>query len=77
MGAGRDVLQVVVGLLIGSLGARWLTNEADTRLLRAAVCKAAAAPAADPATIREMEIAPPAALLETATALEPRRATLR
>ena len=75
--AWRDVLQVTVGLLIGSLGARWISSEADTRLLRAAACKAAAAPAADPATIREMETAPPAAVLETAAALEPRRANLR
>jgi hypothetical protein len=74
---GRAVLQFVFGLLIGMLGARWITSEADKRLLRAAACKAAAAPAADPTTIREMELAPPAAVLRMATALEPRRTTPR
>ncbi len=74
---GGEVLQLLVGMLIGSLGARWITSESDKRILRAAACKAAAAPAADPATIREMEVAPPAVVLQTATALEPRRANLR
>jgi hypothetical protein len=74
---GRAMLQMVVGMLIGSLGARWITNEADKRLLRAAACRAAAAPAADPETIRAMEVAPPRAVLKVATALEPRRATHR
>ena len=75
--AVRLVLQFAFGLLIGMLGARWITNEADKQLLRAAACTAAAAPAADPTTIREMELAPPATVLRMATALEPRRATLR
>jgi hypothetical protein len=77
LGAGRALLQLVVGLLVGSLGARWITSEADRRILRAAACTAAAAPAADPATLREMELAPPAGVLKAAAALQPRRATLR
>ena len=74
---GGVLLGIVVGLVIGALGARSFTDEADKRLLRAAACKAAASPAADPATIREMEMAPPHAVLKTATGLEPRRATRR
>lgn len=75
--AGGILLGTVVGLVIGSLGARSITDESDKRLLRAAACKAAASPAADPATVREMESAPPHAVLKTATALEPRRAHRR
>jgi len=75
--AGGALLAVVVGLVIGSIGARAITNESDKRFLRAAACKAAAAPAADPATIREMALAPPHAMLKMALALEPRRAVFR
>jgi hypothetical protein len=76
-GAASPLPGAIVGLAIGSLGARLITDEADKRVLRAAACKAAAAPAADPATIREMELAPPSDVLKAATALEPCRATLR
>jgi hypothetical protein len=75
--AGDALLTLVVGVVLGSIGARAITNESDKRILRAAVSKAAAAPAADPATIREMELLPPYAVLKTATALEPRRAAMR
>lgn len=75
--AGGVLLGIVVGLVVGSLGARSVTDESDKRLLRAAACKAAASPAADPATVRKMELAPPHAVLKTATALEPRRAHRR
>jgi hypothetical protein len=74
---GGVLLGIIVGLVIGSLGARSVTDESDKRLLRAAACKAAASPAADPATIREMELATPHAVLKTAAALEPRRAHRR
>jgi hypothetical protein len=75
--AGDAMVTLIAGLVLGSMGARSITNESDKRLLRAAVSKAAAAPAADPATIREMELLPPYAVLKTATALEPRRAAMR
>jgi hypothetical protein len=74
---GAAVVAVIMGLLLGSLAARSITSEADKRLLHAAVCKAAAAPAADAATIRVIELALPHAVLKTATALEPRRAHRR
>ena len=74
---GDALLTLIVGLMLGSIGARSITNESDKRFLRAALSKAAAAPAADPATIQEMEILPPYAVLKTATALEPRRAAMR
>jgi hypothetical protein len=75
--ADDALLPIVVGVALGAIGARSITNESDKRFLRAAVSKAAAAPAADPGTIREMELLPPYAVLKTATALEPRRAVMR
>jgi hypothetical protein len=44
---------------IGFGAARLATNEADKRLLHEAVCKASAAPAAPPATVRAMQTAAP------------------
>lgn len=62
---------LVVGLLLGALAARWISNETDKRLLRAAACHAASAPAAHPDTVSEMEDAPPHRVFETAARLVP------
>lgn len=61
---------VVLGL-VGLLAARSLTNETDRRLLRVAVCKASAAPAAHPDTRQIMEKAPPYVVYLTADAMMP------
>lgn len=66
------LLTVVGGLLVGLLAARWITNESDKRLLRAAACKASAAPAAHPDTVRAIELAPPFEVYNTADGLMPR-----
>ena len=63
------VLALVGGVCAGALAARWMTNEADKRLLRAAVSKACAAPAAHPDTAHVMEIAPPYDVFVTASDL--------
>jgi hypothetical protein len=68
---------VAAGVLLGALVSRAITGEADRRVLRAAVCAAAAAPAADTDTIRTLAMAPPADVLRAAVALEPRKALLR
>jgi hypothetical protein len=70
-------LRVAAGVVLGALASRAITGEADRRLLRAAVCAAAAAPAADAETIRTLAMAPPADVLRAAVALEPRKALLR
>jgi hypothetical protein len=70
--SGDTVALSTAGFLVGLAASRWVTNETDKRLLRAAVCKAAAAPAADPVTIRRMEEAPPHSVLSEADRLMPR-----
>lgn len=59
----------VVALALGALAARWLTSEADKRLLRAAACRACTAPAAHPDTAATMEFAPPYEVYKTAETL--------
>ncbi len=66
-------LLAAVGLLIGFLAARSVTIEIDNRLLRVAVCRASAAPAAHPDTVRAMELVPPYVIYKTADELMPRR----
>ena len=56
---------------IGFGAARLATNEADKRLLQEAVCKASAAPAAPPATVRAMETAAPWVVYTTTSELMP------
>ena len=70
--AGDLALSLAGSLLVGGLAARWVTNEADVRLLRAAATRACAAPAAHPDTARAMEIASPYEVFQTATDLVPR-----
>ncbi len=56
---------VIGAMLIGTGGARWLTNEVDKQLLRAAAVEAAAAPASITSS-QEMIAAPPAKILDIA-----------
>jgi hypothetical protein len=70
--AGDLALALVGALFAGILAARWMTNETDTRLLRAAVSRACAAPAAHPDTTRAMEMASPYEVFQTAKDLVPR-----
>ncbi len=61
---------ITLGALVGAIvvgvgGARWLTNEVDKTLLKAAAVKSLAAPSA-PGESREMVTASPARVLEIA-----------
>jgi len=62
----------LAGAAIGLLTARCLTNETDNQLLRVAVCKASAAPAAHPDTVRALEAAPPRVIYATVDQMMPR-----
>lgn len=55
-------------VLVGIGGARWLTNEVDKSLLKAAATKAMAAEA-DPAIARQMALASPLEAFEIAKKL--------
>jgi hypothetical protein len=63
--ASFTLANVVGAMLVGMGGARWLTNEIDKRLLRAAAVTAASAPAA-PAAAQDMAAASPASVLTIA-----------
>ncbi len=52
-------ISAIATLVVGALAARYLTNEADKRMLRLAVLKAASAPAAHPDTVSAMWFAAP------------------
>ena len=58
---------------IGFVTAGWLAAERDKRVLRQAVCRAAAAPAAHPDTVLALAHASPDAVFEAVNALLPRR----
>jgi hypothetical protein len=75
--ATNVLLPLGSGLFTGFVCARWMTNEADKAVLRAAVCKATAAPAADPETVHAFGAASPLEIYETVDALLPRRARYR
>ncbi len=62
------VSALIGAVLIGIAGARWLTNEVDKTLLRAAASKAASAQPA-PSKGQEMALASPARVLEIAKTL--------
>ncbi len=68
---GDLILGLAAAAAIGVLAARWITNETDKRLLRVAVSKACAAPAAHPDTAHAMELAPPYEVFRTASDLGP------
>ena len=70
--AGNLALTIAAAVIAGGLAARWITNEVDVRLLRAAATRACAAPAAHPDTARSMEVASPYEVFQTATDLVPK-----
>jgi hypothetical protein len=76
-GCAVDVLSIgpgtLVAVLVGLLSARCLTDHVDKRLLREAACRACAAPAAHPDTVRTIQKAPPYAVFIAADELMPRR----
>jgi hypothetical protein len=59
---GLSLSAVVGGLLVGVGGARWLTNEVDKKLLRAAASKAASGQPNDQKAIRISAASPAEAL---------------
>ncbi len=59
---GLSLTSVVGGLLVGVGGARWLTNEVDKKLLRAAASKAASGQSNDQKAIRISAASPAEAL---------------
>ncbi|MEJ2137808.1 MAG: hypothetical protein P8X86_21535 [Desulfofustis sp.] len=59
---GLSLSSVVGGLLVGIGGARWLTNEVDKKLLRAAASKAASGQPNDQKAIRISAASPAEAL---------------
>ncbi len=67
--ASFTLASVVGALLVGIGGARWLTNEVDKRMLRAAAAEAANAPAS-PATAQQIVAASPARILDIAQKLQ-------
>jgi len=69
--AGQLLTVLCASVCIGFGAARLATNEADKRLLHEAVCKASAAPAAPPDTVRAMETAAPWVVYTTTTELMP------
>ena len=69
--AGHLLTVLFASVCIGFGAARLATNEADKRLLHEAACKASAAPAAPPDTVRAMETAAPWVVYTTATELMP------
>jgi hypothetical protein len=69
--AGHLLTVLLTSACIGFGAARLATNEADKRLLHDAVCKASAAPAAPPETVRAMETAAPWVVYTTTTELMP------
>jgi hypothetical protein len=68
---GELLALLVTSVGIGFGAARLATNEADKRLLHEAVCKASAAPAAPPDTVRAIEVAPPWEVYTTTDELMP------
>ncbi len=64
-GISFTLASVVGAMLIGIGGARWLTNEVDKQLLRAAAAEAAGAPASSNAS-QQMLVASPAKILDIA-----------
>jgi hypothetical protein len=64
---------LLASVCIGFAAARLATDEVDKRLLHQAVCKASAAPAAPPDTVRAIETADPWVVYTTTTELTPPR----
>ncbi|MGD2038161.1 MAG: hypothetical protein PVH28_09775 [Desulfobacterales bacterium] len=66
---GLSLSSVIGALLVGVGGARWLTNEVDKKLLRAAASKAASGQPSNQKAIR-ISAAPPAEALNIAAEAE-------
>ncbi|HEY3382566.1 MAG TPA: hypothetical protein VGK32_12400 [Vicinamibacterales bacterium] len=73
-GAWPVRLPILLGAVVsfGFIAARWLTNETDKRLLKAALCTACEAPAALPDAIHAIRAARPRVAYELACRLRPR-----
>ncbi len=71
-GTGLTLSAFVGALIVGAGGARWLTNEVDKRLLRAAVSGAVTAQPAEPALAAAMLAETPARALRKVEALKER-----
>jgi hypothetical protein len=69
---GDLALAFFASLLVGAIAARAATDQTDKRLLRAAVSKACAAPAAHPDTVRAIDVISPYAVFVAASELAPR-----
>ena len=63
----------VGAILVGVAGAKWLTNEVDKNLLRAAAAKAASAPVPDANKAEQIALATPAQALNIARSLSGNR----
>jgi hypothetical protein len=63
------VAALVGAVLVGVAGARWLSNEVDKKLLKAAASEAAGAKATDESTAKKMLTASPAHALDIAKSL--------
>jgi hypothetical protein len=63
------VAALVGAVLVGVAGARWLTNEVDKKLLKAAASEAAGAKATDVSTAKKILMASPAQALDIAKSL--------
>src|SRR6185369_138891 len=71
IGPSDTLLTALIDCAIGFMATRVITNEGDKALLRAAVLKAAAAPAADPETVGRLEHATPLTMFTIAEGLMP------
>ena len=71
MNVGDLLLLLLTSGSIGFAAARLATNETDARLLREAVCRASASPAAPPDTVQAMETATPWDVFAATTSLMP------
>jgi hypothetical protein len=70
--SGRLMFALAAALICGALASRCTSGESDKRLLRAALIKACAAPAAHPDVCGLLASAPAHAVLEIADDLAPR-----
>ncbi len=69
---GSLAVAFIAACAVGAATARWMTNEVDKRLLRAAVAAAAGAPAAHPDTVSAIKTAAPYSVFKMASGLAPR-----
>lgn len=67
--ASLRVAALVGAVLVGVAGARWLSNEVDKKLLKAAASEAAGAKPADDSTAKKILTASPAQALDLAKSL--------